>query len=275
MFTPTAFPYVRAQNYVDNVSPPEVLADEFYNPVQDQLAKLYGAQLGMSCSMACEDFVSESPGAVIAGAQFGLELNLQTATNAEGLSAAAIDPGDMGIWKAQNTGAGAHNIIIRDNLVAPGARKSIWNARVRFIGSAAFETVANEGIVVGMWGSAADTLPAFRWGTDADVVLGAVTKNWIAYYYDPAIPGDVMLDTGIELLDDTWYTLILTRDGTDNKIRYYIGTGTIEPTLVQTSTVAISGSISGSRRFMKCKGTGGSANGDGFFIDHYKRGVDR
>lgn len=264
MFDPTKFPYIRVQNYSDDI-PPDVLADEFYNPVQDALARLFGAGPGLTMSSACEEFDREPQAAVVAGEQLGTEMVLQTALDAEATASAGIDEGDHGVWKVQATAA-SFDTIIRDSMVFPGVRRFIWTARVRFTGSGNFEALASEGVVIGTWAAVADTLPAFRWGPDAP--LG----EWQAYYNDG---GDVFLGTGVELLDDTWYTLIIARDGTDGKIRYFIGTGTADPVLVATSAVAIAGSITGARRFMRCRGTAGSAAGDGYWIDKYARGIER
>lgn len=263
MFDPTLFPYVRAQSYADNIAP-DVLAGEFYNPVSDNLARQFGAGPGSTMSIACEELDRESPGTVGAGDQFGTELNLNVATNAEALSTSPIAAGDHGIWKAQAILAAAFEVIVRDNMVFPGARKYIWMARVRFTGSANFESTANEGVVFGLWGAVADTLPAFRWGPEV--------ANWWAYYFDG---GDVFIDTGVPLIDDTWFNLWITRDGTDNKVRYYISTDVSAPVLVATSAVALGASITGARRFLKVEGTAGSGVGDGFWCDKISRGIER
>ena len=262
MYDPTLFPYVRVQNYLDD-NPPQVTSSDFYNPAQDSIAQLFGAACGLSCSIACDEFDRESPGLVAVNGQVGTDFTLYTATNAEALSTSAIASGDHGIWKLQSNAA-SFKLIIRDNMVFPGTRRFLFGARVRFTGSANFETRANEGVVVGMWGAAADSLPAFRGGKDF--------ANIWAYYFDA---GDTYVDTGVPLIDDQWYTLILTRDLTDNKIRYYVGTGTTAPTLRVTSGVAIGASISGARRFLEITGTAGSGVGDGAWIDFYKRAVDR
>jgi len=264
-FDPTAFPYVRVQNYTDNLAPPSILADEFYNPTQDDLASLYGGLLGVTCSMACDEFDRESFGAVTAGGQIGEQFTFQTGVNAEAVSTSPISPGDHGIWKIQATAA-SPEIIIYDNAVFPDVRQMIWSARVRFLGSGDFETVANEGVVVGMWGAATSTEPAFRWGTDA--ALG----EWQAYYYDGA---DQFIGTGVPLIDDEWYNLIITRKSSDNKIRYYISTDTSAPVLVATSAVAVPTAFSFCRRFLEVQGTAGSAVGDGVFLDFFKRGIER
>jgi hypothetical protein len=264
MYDPTLFPYVRAQNYLDD-NPPQVTAGDFYNPCQDALAQLFGAALGLSCSIATEEFDRESPGLVTAGGLVGSNFIYDTATNAEALSVSPIASGDHGIWKFQATAA-SPIMRVRDNMVFPGARRFIWTARVRFTGSANFETRANSGVVVGMWAAAADTLPAFRWGSDF------AGGNWWAYFNDA---GDVFIDTGVPFIDDEWYTLVLTRDGTDNKLRFYIGTGTTAPTLRVTSAAAFPATITGARRYFEINGTAGSGIGDGAWCDFYKRGIDR
>ena len=158
MYDPTLFPYVRVQNYLDD-NPPQVTSSDFYNPAQDSIAQLFGAACGLSCSIACDEFDRESPGLVAVNGQVGTDFTLYTATNAEALSTSAIASGDHGIWKLQSNAA-SFKLIIRDNMVFPGTRRFLFGARVRFTGSANFETRANEGVVVGMWGAAADSLPA-------------------------------------------------------------------------------------------------------------------
>lgn len=263
MFDPLVFPYERVQTYADGGAP-DVLADEFYNPVQDALARLYGAGPGLTMSIACEEFDREG-GAVglVAGAQFGLQLVINTSLNSNAIHASPIDVGDHGIWVAQNDGGGAHNFIAWDNAVFIGTRQFIWSARVRFNGRAAFETLANYGFVFGLWGAAVDNLPAFRFGSD--------TANFYAYYNDG---GDQLIDTGITADDDKWYTLIVAR-GLDSKLRWYIGEGTGDPVLVATSAAAWTNAVSFARRMIRCVGTGGSAAGEGFWIDFIKRGIER
>jgi hypothetical protein len=164
----------------------------------------------------------------------------------------------------QNVAGAAHDIIVKDGDNFVGDRQFIWTARVRFLGRANFETRANEGVVVGMWGAAGGTNPAFR--------SGSAHATWWAYYNDA---GDIYIDTGVQMLDDTWYTLIIARSSTDNKLRYYIGTGIAAPTLKATSTAAYTASITSCRRFVRCRGTAGSAAGDGVYIDKFSAGIER
>ncbi len=264
MFDPTLFPYVRVQNYVDGIAP-DVLADEFYNPAQDGIARLYGGACGASVSIAVDEFDREG-GAVglVAGAQFGSQLVINTSTNSTALHTSPIAAGDHGIWLARNNGGGAHNFIAWDNACFIGARQFIWTARIRLQGRAAFESRANYGLVCGLWGAAVDNLPAFRTGADF--------ANFWAYWNDG---GDNFVDTGVAAIDDAWFTLIITRKSSDNKLRYYIGSGTTAPVLVHTTAAAVATAWSFARRFIRCVGTGGSALGDGFYIDKFARGIER
>lgn len=264
MFDPTLYPYTRVQTYSDG-NPPAVLADEFYNSTEDHLARLFGAMCGLSTSMACDEFDVESGGALLAGTRVGEHFTFDTGANADAQSVSPIADGDHGIWLFRNSvGGAAHNVIIRDNAVFIGARQFIWGARIRLEGRANFATRVNEGVVVGLWGAAADTMPAFRTGSDF--------ANWWAYYNDA---GDIFVDTGIPAIDDTWFNLFITRKSSDNKLRWYISTGTATPVLVHTSAAAFPAAITFARRFLKNLGTAGSAIGDGVYVDFFKRGIER
>lgn len=266
MINPLIYPYVRVQTYSD-ANPPAVLSEEFYNPTEDALARLYGSLCGLSTSMACDEFDKEINAAspVVLNGQVGTDFLFQTATNASGTSVAPPTPGDHGVWAlTNNVGAAAHNIVIVDAPSFVDTQQFIWSCRIRPHGVANFETRVNEGLVVGLWNATGDNKPAFRWGSDV--------ANWYAYYNDG---GDQFIDTGVAVADDTWYNLIINRLSSDNKIRYYIGTGTTAPTLVATSGVAVATAFSNARRFIRCRGTGASAAGDGFRIDYFKRGILR
>ncbi len=262
MFNPLAYPYVRATTYSDGIAP-AVLSDQFYNPTQDAIARLFGANGGVSTTMLFDDFSRE--GTAGAGGQVGTDFSMSTGTNATASHASGIADGDHGIWYLRNSvGGAAHDIILRDGDTFVGARQFIWTARVRFLGRANFETRANEGVVVGLWGGAGGTNPAFR--------TGSAHANWWAYYNDGA---DQFIDTGIQMIDDTWFTLIVTRDVADNKLRWYIGTGISAPALVATSPAAYNAAMASCRRFVRCRGTAGSAAGDGFYIDKFNAGIER
>jgi len=261
MFDPTLPPYTRVQTYSDG-NPPVVTAEEFYNPVQDQIAQLFGGKTGSSISMSCDEF--SRPGSAASGQQAATDFLLNTATNANALGVAGIVDGDHGIWRFQNNvGAAAHDLILYDADKFVGARQFIWTARIRLEGRANFETRANEGLVVGMWGGAGGTQPAFR--------TGSAHANWWAYYDDA---GDHFIDTGVAAIDDSWFTLVVARKA-DNFIRWYIGVGTAAPTLRATTPVAIATVFTSCRRFVRNVGTAASASGDGFYLDKFACGVER
>lgn len=263
MFDPTEYPYARVLTYSDGIAP-VVTSDEFYNPTQDHLGRLFGAQGGISTTMHTDDFTREGAG-IVAGGQVGTDFTMYTGTNAVAATSSGIADGDHGIWYLRNNVGGvAHDILLRDGDNFVGARQFIWTARVRFLGRAAFETRANEGVVVGMWALGGGTNPAFRAGSNF--------ANWYAYYNDGA---DQFIDTGVQMIDDTWYTLIITRKVLDNKLRWYIGTGISAPTLKAVSPAAYNSAITSCRRFVRNVGTAASAALDGFFIDKYSAGIER
>lgn len=258
-FDPEAFPYVRAQNYVDD-NPPDVLADEFYNPVQDVLARLYGGMGGISTSVVWDEFdrpfQTASPGA--SGDQFGTDFALTTgATNCQGRSVGTSASG-QGQAQATPTVNGSFSLSAADTYSLIGVnRLFIQTARAIVIGRARLSTIANQGCVIGL-GDLASTLPAF--------ILGSDQPNWHTVY------NAVTVDSGVPQVDGDWVDLIIARK--DASIRWYIQPEGGTLTLVRTEAVA--GALVDARRYLRiADNTGSAVLNDGLYIDFYGRIIER
>lgn len=256
---PEAFPYVRAQTYADD-NPPDVLADEFYNPVQDSLARLYGGMAGISTSTVWDEFdrpfQTSSPGA--SGDQFGTDFALTAlATNCRGKSVGTSSSGH-GVAQASPTVNGSFALTAADTYSLIGAnRLFIQTARVIVIGRARLATLADEGSVIGL-GDVASNLPGF--------VLGSDDPNWYTSY------GGTTTDSGVAQVDGDHVTLIIARK--DGSIRWYILPEGGSLTLVRTEADA--SALVDTRRYFNVEdNTGSAVLNDGLYIDHYGRVIER
>lgn len=256
MFNPLSYPYVRAQNYTDG-GLPKVSSDEFYNPTQDLIARLYGAATGQSCSIRTEEFDRESGGLVTSG-MFGTQLNLSVCTNAKTFSTATITPGDHGVWQISVDTKGAFDFIAQDNSSFVGALSFIWTAKVKLGFRARLDTVANEGFALGLGGIALG-LPSF--------VAGKDKANWQAFV------GTKFFDTGIPVVNNAWVWLIINRLP-DGVVRFYIKDSALAPKLVASESFPAA--LTSCRRYVRMRETAGLALANDFFqIDMYARGIER
>lgn len=260
MFDPLDYPFQRVNGGAGYADGQVVEADTFYNPTQDHLARVYGGVLGRSGSIRTEEFDLESAAFAGTGDRFGEQLLViaASATNARAASATPIGAGDHGIWKAEAVANGAYEFRAYDADKYIDTRQFFWSARVRFVGRANFETVANEGFGLGLR-SVAGGGPLFYFGNDV--------ADWQTY-----ADGVGVNHVGTTADDDVWHTLIITRRF-DNNVRFYYQRQGGALTLLRT--VAWGASLTGCRRYVSVKGTGGAAAGEGFFIDYYKCGVER
>lgn len=258
-FDPEAFPYVRAQNYVDD-NPPDVLADEFFNPVQDSLARLFGGMGGVSTSVVWDEFdrpfATASPGA--SGDLFGSDFALTAAAlNCQGQSVGTSASGH-GQAKATPIVNGSFNLAAADTYSLIGAnRLFIQTARLIVIGRARLSTIANSGMVCGL-GTLASNLPIF--------ILGSDQPNWYTSYAGSTV------DSGVAQVDGDWVDLIIARK--DGSIRWYIQPEGGAMTLVRTEAAA--GALVDTRRYLRVgDDTGSAVLNDGLYIDFYGRIIER
>lgn len=256
MFDPLAYPYVRAQTYVDGGG--AVLADEFYNPTEDALARLFGAQMGLSTSISVEEFDKRTSVVSTAGLAFGQQLwidNIIPSANVQATTAAALAAGDAGVWLASSLG-GACLFVAYDAPCYLGTADFIWTCRVRTSGLARLATVANGGVVIGLANDA--VLPNFIAGKDQ--------PNW-----QYQIAGTVT-DSGVAVADGTWYVLIIARKA--GTVTWYIKSGSGALAAVGSAAYAVG--ITSARRYIQFTDTAGtSLVGDGLFVDSISRGFAR
>jgi len=264
MWDPTAPPYVRAQNYVDD-NPPAVLADEFFNPVQDDLAYLFGGITGISTSLTCEEFVKPQPVAVpAAGDAFGAELAVVTNPGGN-FEIQTITPGaanQHGVYEVHGTapgdrGAGTLGFEVADARYYIGTRKFIFCARVR-ISKIAVNSDAPPGFVVGL-GRLSDNYPS--WVADAS------TGFWVAFW-----DGGTVTST-FATVDNEWITLWVARK--DSQVRWYAKLDA-DPaaTLVTTQTLATP-SLTGARRYVRHLVKNTAIAADNYQIDKIALAVER
>lgn len=254
IFNPLAFPYQRAQTYADGGAP-NVLSDEFYNPVQDVIGLAFGGLTGLSCSLKNEDFDYNATPVTGAGASFGQQLTISTngAFTVQPTTLGLI-AGDHGVWQVLQTGATNGTFIADEAQCWIGLRQFILATKVKVVRLAGLDTVANAGLAIG-FGSALGSAPHFRAGSDA--------ANWQTYYASAH-------DTGVPVTDGQWYWLILERRA--GVVSYYICTPGNTPVLVYQ--LGVPGALADFYRLVKIK-TIGSTMGDGILVDCISRGIER
>lgn len=265
MFDPLAPPYVRAQTYVDG-NPPPVLSDEFYNPVQDSLARLYGAALGYSTSISYEEFLLLHFSAVVpaAGDAFGVELGVLSNPGGgfEYLSTAPASANQHGVYQVRGVApgdrGGAPGFQVGDALRYLGTLRWIFRCRVRCSKHAVL-TGADPGLVVGL-GSFTSGLPVW---------IANGSGIW-AYQWDGGNAA-----SAVPTVDGQWVTLWITcRDG-DGKVRWYLKRDADPlPILVDTRTLTTPELVN-SRRYMKYGVTAGAVGLDSIEVDNISLGAER
>ena len=264
MFDPLAPPYVRAQTYVD-ANPPAVTAAEFYNPVQDFLARLYGASAGYSTSLSYEEFLLDSPGAAPpVGAPFGVELGV--ISNPAGGSiyspVTTTGPGEHGVYRVFGVAAGDRGgppgFQVGDALRYLDARRWIFRCRLR-CSKFSVLTGADPGLVTGL-GSFASGLPIW---------IANNTGMW-AYQWD----GGNFVST-IPTVDNEWVTLWITCRDADAKVRWYLKRDTDPlPILVDTRTLTTAVLVN-CRRYLRYGVTMAALTTDSIEVDNISLGAER
>lgn len=255
MWDPTAFPYSRVRTYTDG-SAPVVTSEEFYNPVQDNLAWLFGALAGQAASIATDDFEIEGGPVSTVGAQVGSQFTIKSVTAVQASSLAAVDPGECGVWNLNGSG-GALDIKLGDSSCAIGAsRRFIWAARVNPLNRALLDS--SLGVVVGLGDLAVFNYPAF--------IANSGTANWQTF----SDAGGA--DTGIPVASGAWIWLWIAR-AQDGITRWYVkrdSDGT--PLLVDSRTLSGNAfTTHPASRFLRFKATAPTA----LAVDLYARAVER
>lgn len=259
-FDPTAFPYQRAQTYVD-LNPPAVLADEFYNSAQDAQARAFGALAGYSTTSTNEEFALPV-GTTIpsAGDPFGQELAVFN--NPGGLyqfqSAPTVTAGMHGVYRVDGVangarGGGTTGFGVADAARYLGTMRWVFRARVRFSKYSIVNT-SPPGLVVGLGeiNDATNQLPS--WIADG-------SGFWITWYYT----GSTV--TAIPTVDDEWVTLWIAVKDADGMARWYLQRDTDpEPMLLDTQPLPVP-LIASAKRYFRNIVTAGAVATDYFEID--------
>lgn len=258
MYDPTEFPYVRAQTYVDD-NPPAVLSDEFYNPVQDALARMFGGMAGYSTSVSNEEFVlSKTGSAPAAGDRFGQELTVLTNPGSNFLTATVTPtgPNEHGIVQVYGAGGG-------DRGGSPGFRTGeaprfvdtlrwIMRWRVRCSNFTTLES-APPGLQLASGDLTTFNYPAWL----ADGTTGFWITVGQAGPYTTAVP----------TVDGEWIDLWVAVKDADAECRwYYKRDADPLPVLVRQETLT-SPSLQEMQRWMRYQVTGGAAAVDNIELD--------
>ena len=264
MFNPLEYPYVRAQTYVDG-NPPAVLSDEFYNPTQDALARLYGSTLGYSTSLSTEEFCRLQLSALtpIAGDPFGTELAvLNNPGGFEFLSVSPSGVNEHGVYRVRGNvagnRAGAPGFKVGDGQRNIGTTRFIFRARVRCNDFSVIDPSA--GLYFGLGDISVFNYPS--WIADG-------TGFWITFWDGGAFT------SAIPTVDDEWVTLWITCEDADAKVRWYLKRDADPlPLLIDTRTLAAP-DLAGVRRFMRYQVTAGAADLDYVELDSISLGCER
>ncbi len=258
-FDPLALPFVRAQTYVD-ANPPEVLSDEFYNPVQDALARLFGGIAGYSTSISSEEFTQPVQSHVTgSGDAFGDELVVVNtpAGSFKIISVTTPAVGMFGVYHVDGVadgarGAGTDGFGAADAERNVGTMRWLFRARVRCSKYSVIKT-SPPGLVFGLGPiSAAQPLPV--WLSDG---TGFWRTFWDAGSTTTAIP----------TVDNEWVTLWIGCKDADGVVRWYLQRDADPlPLLLDTQTLGTA-AIGLAKRYLRYLVTAGALAADNIEID--------
>jgi hypothetical protein len=263
MFTPLAYPYVRAQTYVDS-NPPAVLSDEFYNPTQDAIARIYGAHTGYSTSLSYEEFERYALVSVpVIGSAFGEEMAVLSVGGSTIGSANATGPNEHGIieiaGQAPGARGGAPGFQVADAERNLGTKRWIQRWRVR-CSKFSVLTTSPPGLVVGL-GTLASTLPSW--------VADGTAGFWNTFWDGGATT------TTLATTDGEWVDLWITLEDADGICRwYYKRDADPLPSLADTQTLATTNLV-GVRRYLQNIVTAGASDIDYVQVDAASMGCER
>lgn len=258
MFDPTIYPYVRAQTYVD-ANPPAVLSDEFYNPTQDALARLYGGLSGYSMANSNEEFVFRKlSGAPAVGDRFGLELSVLTNPGGAFLTASTTPsgPNEHGVIRVLGAAAGARGgapgFRVGEALRNVGTVRWIARWRVRCSAFATLET-APPGLQLAVGDLTSANFPA--WLADG------TTGFWVTFWDGGTTT------TAVPTVDNEWINLWITLEDADGVCRWYYKRDTDSaPILADTQTLTTT-NLTALQRWLRYQVTAGAAAADNIELD--------
>ena len=259
MFDPTIYPYVRAQNYVD-ANPPAVLSDEFYNPTQDALARLYGGLSGYSMANSNEEFVRWIVTTIpVVGDRLGSDLTV-FANPGGGFtigSVAATGPNEHGVLRifgtANGNRGGAPGFRAGECPRNVGTLRWIYRERVRCSNFAILEN-APAGLQLATGDLTVFNYPA--WLADG------TTGFWITVgQAGPFV-------TTVPTVDNEWINLWITLQDADGVCRWYYKRDSDPlPILARQETLAMP-TLTGMQRWLRYQVTGGAVIADNIELDN-------
>lgn len=248
MRNPIQYPFVRDATFVAGVGPS--IGAAFLNLTQDALGDLFGALLGRSCSLVCDEFTE----ALFPVGAFG-GLRIFTALNGAGslsvyptpTATNTPDPG-LGVWNVRTTQAAqAWHFQAVDPPIAQGLLDFGGSGRVKITSRAALDTAANGGFSFGFLSSVSADTVQLRAGSDE--------ANWIFAV------NATNVDTGVAVQNNTWVDLQIWR--VNQTFLAYINGALV-------ATVAGNLNLPGLARHLRSRGPSAGAGGDGFSIDYFK-----
>lgn len=258
MFDPTAFPYVRAQTYVDG-SVPAVSSGDFYNPIQDSLARLYGGLAGYSTTLRYEEF--DYPVAVNTPAPrdpFGVSMTVtrNTSSGTQFASFTPDGPNQHGVYRisgvANGNRGGTPGFQVEDIVCFLGTARWIFRARIRCSRHSVLTGGATPGLVAGLNDF---TFGSIVWYSDG---TGFWRYQWDAGRAASAIP----------TVDGQWVTLWITLRDADGLVRWYLKRDFDPvPVLVDTQALAAPNITVLGSRFLSYSVTAGAAAADSLDVD--------
>lgn len=227
MYDPLAFPYTRSQTYVDGAAP-AVLSGDFYNPVQDTLAHLYGGFAGYSTLVLYEEFVQPVMTPVLplgADVPFGRDLQVVAFPGWKYQSVDPTGPNQYGVYQilgaANGDRGGSPGLKVSGPDMWVGTLRWVFRARVSCSNFSPL-TTSPPGLVVGTG----------VWNAGSPLWAASSTGFWI-YQWDGGFAS-----SSIPTVPGQWVTLWITvRDG-DGKVRWYLKRDSDPaPVLVDTRTM--------------------------------------
>ena len=258
LFTPLAFPYVRAQTYAD-ANPPAVLSDEFYNPVQDDLARLYGGLAGYSQTNTNEEFIRLQLTAIpVLGDRFGIDLTVLA--NSGGAftvgTVTATGPNEHGVIRVFGTAngdrGGAPGFRAGESPRYAGTLRWIYRVRVRCSNFGVLES-APPGLQLATGDLTVFNYPAWL----ADGTTGFWVTVGQAGPYTTAVP----------TVDDEWITLWITLQDADAECRWYYKRDTDPVAVLARQETLTSPNLTEMQRWLRYQVTAGAVIADNIQMD--------
>lgn len=253
---PNRKPFVRCPTFVDGKGPPP---HDFYDETQDHLGAFYHSTLGTAWSKQTEDFDSEFYPKGFLGA-----FSVKTLSGLMLDAASAMRHGEHGLWMGLS-GVGSYLFEMATNDSFIGEEDFLFTAKVQNFNRERLERYQQFGFHVSMGGRPNPSLPGF--------CAGSNSPNWQVYCpRSPLTPPDY-IDSGMPMLDQTWYVLQWGRF--QGAMRFFINGRLIK--IDGQDGLYLPQSFRGCYRYLQTRRSSPGTAGDGFMIDYFhcfiKRGI--